>query len=69
MPKYCPECGGELLYDLSTKLYMCKSCGSTYNQQELIDAWKKMRRQLSEGDGKEKLQREYLKWWLSRKES
>ncbi len=69
MPKYCPECGGELFYDPSMKLYMCRSCGATYNQQELADAWKKIRGRLSEEDRKEKLQKEYLRWWLSRKES
>ncbi len=69
MPKYCPECGGELFYDPPTKRYMCKSCGATYNQQELVEAWKKVRRHLNEEDGRKKLQREYLRWWLSRKES
>ncbi|MEM1569176.1 MAG: hypothetical protein QXM89_00640 [Candidatus Bathyarchaeia archaeon] len=67
MPKYCPECGGELFYDPSTKCYMCKSCGATYNQQELVDAWKKTRKHLDEEDDRKKLRKEYLRWWLSRK--
>ncbi|MCD6443678.1 hypothetical protein CW710_02610 [Candidatus Bathyarchaeota archaeon] len=67
MARYCPECGGELYYDPSLKIYVCRSCGSAYTHQELIDAWRKIRQQTVEEDRRKRLQREYLKWWLSKK--
>lgn len=27
IPKYCPECGGEIFFDRKTGEHICKSCG------------------------------------------
>jgi len=65
---YCPECGGELQYIPVTKRYVCKSCGLTMTPQELIEMRERLRSEIeSERDRREKLRKEYLKWWLSKK--
>jgi len=64
---YCPECGGEMSYDLSTKHYTCRSCGLTLAFHEILEA---KERNLPTGDAEERRRRErqdYLKWWLSKK--
>jgi transcription initiation factor TFIIIB Brf1 subunit/transcription initiation factor TFIIB len=68
MATYCPECGGEMTYDLNMKLYSCKSCGLTLTYQELLEAKNKNLRNL-EDEEKKRERKEYLKWWLSKKES
>jgi tRNA(Ile2) C34 agmatinyltransferase TiaS len=65
---YCPECGGEMAYDLNTKLYTCKSCGLTLTYQEIMDTKDKNRPEMGEDEKKKHERREYLKWWLSKKE-
>ncbi len=68
MATYCPECGGEMTYDLNMKLYSCKSCGLTLAYQELLEAKNTNLRNL-EDEEKKRERKEYLKWWLSKKES
>jgi transcription initiation factor TFIIIB Brf1 subunit/transcription initiation factor TFIIB len=67
MTNYCPECGGEMSYDLNVKLYTCKSCGLTLSYQELLEA--KNRNIQNFEDEHKRERKEYLKWWLSKKES
>lgn len=74
-PSGCPECGGLLLYDPDTKSYTCRSCGRVYTREELTEARRRvveeMRTMLSqqpEGEGKEQMAKEYLRWYLSSKE-
>ena len=43
METYCPECGGEMHYDIMTKHHTCKSCGLSVSQQELMDLREKNR--------------------------
>jgi tRNA(Ile2) C34 agmatinyltransferase TiaS len=65
---YCPECGGEMQYMLSTKHYVCKSCGLSVTQQELMELREKLRPNTdSEEDVRQKQKKEYLKWYLSKK--
>ncbi|MGB9676151.1 MAG: hypothetical protein ACPL0C_03060 [Candidatus Bathyarchaeales archaeon] len=65
---YCPECGGEMQYIIATKHYVCKSCGLSVTQQELIELREKLRPSLeSKEEEQEKRKKEYLKWWLSSK--
>jgi len=65
--KYCPECGGELNYDASVKLYTCKRCGRTYTSEQLIETRKKIQSSLTEDDEVKKKRRDLLKWWLTEK--
>jgi len=66
--QYCPECGGEMQYILATKHYVCKSCGLSVTQQELMELRDKLRPTLdTEEDEQQKRKKEYLKWWLSKK--
>ena len=65
---YCPECGVEMQYMLSTKHYVCKSCGLSVTQQELMELREKLRPNTdSEEDERQKQKKEYLKWYLSKK--
>ncbi|MEM2320756.1 MAG: hypothetical protein QXS79_02585 [Candidatus Bathyarchaeia archaeon] len=67
---YCPECGGEMLYTSRVKQYVCKNCGLSLTLQELIELKENLRRrqETNEEDERKKLRKEYLQWWLSKKE-
>jgi len=68
MANYCTECGGELAYDPVIKQYACKSCGLTFTYQQLMEARDKMLdSQEASFEQKKRKQKEYLKWWLSKK--
>ncbi|NOJ28515.1 MAG: transcription initiation factor IIB 2, partial [Nitrososphaera sp.] len=32
---YCPECGGELKFDLNSKNFICKSCGLFASREKI----------------------------------
>jgi transcription initiation factor TFIIIB Brf1 subunit/transcription initiation factor TFIIB len=65
---YCPECGGEMQYEIATKHCVCKSCGLTVTRQELMELREKLRPSTETAEEeKEKHRKEYLKWWLSKK--
>jgi tRNA(Ile2) C34 agmatinyltransferase TiaS len=65
---YCPECGGEMQYMLATKHYVCKSCGLSVTQQELMELREKLRPSFeTKEEEQQKRKKEYLKWWLSKK--
>jgi transcription initiation factor IIE alpha subunit len=66
--QYCPECGGEMQYMISTKHHVCKSCGLSVTQQELMELREKLRPSFeTKEEEQEKRKKEYLKWWLSKK--
>jgi len=75
-PSGCPECGGTLIYDRDTKTYTCQSCGQVFTREELAEARRKIAEELRqammgsalEEEEKERKYREYLRWYLSRKE-
>jgi hypothetical protein len=53
---------------IGTKLYVCKSCGLSVTQQELMDLREKNRpKRETEDDERENRRKDYLKWWLSKK--
>jgi hypothetical protein len=55
-------------YILATKHYVCKSCGLSVTQQELMELREKLRPSFeTEEEEQEKRRKEYLKWWLSKK--
>ena len=55
-------------YMLATKHYVCKSCGLSVTQQELMELREKLRPNLeTEEDERQKQKKEYLKWYLSKK--
>ncbi|MEM2607739.1 MAG: hypothetical protein QXT87_00660 [Thermoproteota archaeon] len=66
---YCPDCGGELRYELNTKLYICKSCGRVYGFEELKTTRERFLKSVMESDEerRKKQKREVVKWWLGKK--
>lgn len=66
---YCPDCGGELRYELATKLYVCKTCGRVYEFEELKATKEGFLRSVMESDEDKKKRRrkEVVKWWLREK--
>jgi len=66
--RYCPECGGEMRYEIATKHNVCKSCGLSVTHQEHWELREKNRPNMETPEEKRNKQRkEYLKWWLSKK--
>ena len=55
-------------YMLATKHYVCKSCGLSVTQQELMELRDKLRpSRETEEEERQKKKKEYLKWYLSKK--
>jgi len=55
-------------YMIATKHYVCKSCGLSVTQQELMELREKLRPNMeSEEEERQKQKKEYLKWYLSKK--
>jgi DNA-directed RNA polymerase subunit M/transcription elongation factor TFIIS len=67
MAQFCPECGGELAYDMVLRQYTCRSCGLTFTFQELIEARGEIHGRETAEEERKRRQKEYLKWWLSKK--
>lgn len=58
--KFCPECGGNLVWANKLKTYTCTSCGLEISEDE--------RKELSFRKVKKKNSlKEYVEWWLSSK--
>jgi DNA-directed RNA polymerase subunit M/transcription elongation factor TFIIS len=66
LAKFCPECGGELKFDILTKNFVCRSCG-IYASREKLDELRDKAHQSSSSDDKTKLHNDYLDWWQSSK--
>jgi len=55
-------------YMIATKHYVCKSCGLSVTQQELMELRDKLRPNIeSEEEERQRKKKEYLKWYLSKK--
>jgi len=56
-------------YMIATKHYVCKSCGLSVTQQELMELRDKLKPNLeSKEEERERKKKEYLKWYLSKKQ-
>jgi len=64
---YCVECGGKLTWDRRLKMYFCQSCGLSYTEAELSEAMERLHSMRNE-DERSRRYREYLDWWLSKKD-
>ncbi len=58
----CPECNGSLLYEVSTKHFICKNCGLYVTREQLDDIRDRLRPRK-----KGSKESEYLEWWMSKK--
>lgn len=55
-------------YMIATKHYVCKSCGLSVTNQELMELREKLRPNVeSAEEERQKQKKEYLKWYLSKK--
>lgn len=55
-------------YMIATKHYVCKSCGLSVTQQELMELREKLKPNVeSAEEERQKQKKEYLKWYLSKK--
>ncbi|RLF12207.1 MAG: hypothetical protein DRJ98_01205 [Thermoprotei archaeon] len=63
----CPECGGELKFDRSRYMYICRSCGLSLTRFEYERTLEGKRKPQAKEDEREKLRKEYLRWWLGGK--
>jgi len=61
----CPECGGDFRYDRQAQRYICRDCGLTMTREEFNESYK---RKTEKTDERNSSRRDYLKWWLSKKE-
>jgi len=61
----CPECGGDFRYDRQSQRYICRDCGLTMTREEFNQSFRRKPEKINE---REALRRDYLKWWLSKKE-
>ncbi|GBC73991.1 MULTISPECIES: hypothetical protein [Candidatus Nitrosocaldus] len=58
----CPECNGDLLYEVSTKHFICRNCGLYVTREQLDDIRDRLRPRR-----KSSKEAEYLEWWMSKK--
>ena len=66
--RYCPECGGEMQYFIANKNHVCKSCGLSVTQQELMELREKLRINVEpKEEERDRQKKEYLKWYLGKK--
>lgn len=65
VPSFCPECGGELKFDLTSKNFICRSCG-LFASREKIDEIRD-RAEAAGEDKRRKKHDDYLDWWQSSK--
>jgi DNA-directed RNA polymerase subunit M/transcription elongation factor TFIIS len=63
--KFCPECGGDLKMDTSTKNFTCKSCGLYASRDKMEEL--KDKSEISSSDSKQRTRDDYLDWWQSSK--
>jgi DNA-directed RNA polymerase subunit M/transcription elongation factor TFIIS len=64
---FCPECGGIMIYDGSSRRYACRSCGLYVTKDEITELRERRRDEVSGDKKKRQEQSEYLDWWLSKK--
>ncbi len=63
----CPECGGIMTSQMKRKT--CETCGLSLSGSEYDHAWDKVRDQgRDEENQKRRRDREYLKWYESKKD-
>jgi len=57
-----------MIYDVSTKHYLCNKCGLYVTREQLQELrWKLRQLPEDERRKKKRMEDEYLSWWLSRK--
>ncbi len=58
----CPECNGKLIYEVSTKHFICNKCGLYATREQLYDLKDRLKPQKK----KASKESEYFEWWMSK---
>ena len=67
LASFCPECGGELKFDVISKNFICKSCG-LFASREKFDELRDKKE--NEANDRKRLQHDdYLDWWQTSKKN
>lgn len=56
-----------MLYERSVKQYVCTSCGTVMNLQELLEVTERIKSEREKQEKSKRWKDEYLSWWLSSK--
>jgi hypothetical protein len=56
-----------MIYERSVKQYVCTSCGTVMNLQELLEVTERIRAEREKQEKSKRWKDEYLTWWLSSK--
>ncbi len=67
----CPECAGQMKRDPRTGRFVCQRCGLAVSRGELDRLWDEQRssyRREDEDRARSARRRDYLDWWLGKKE-
>src|SRR5919201_1069188 len=65
LANYCPECGGKLEFDSSSKNFLCKSCGLFASREKIEELREKGETEYM--DKRRRLHDAYLEWWQTSK--
>ena len=56
-----------MVYERSVKQYVCTSCGTVMNLQELLETTERIRAEREKQERSKRWKDDYLTWWLSSK--
>jgi tRNA(Ile2) C34 agmatinyltransferase TiaS len=65
LTNFCPECGGKLEFDSSSKDFLCKSCGLFASREKIEEL--RERGETEYRDKRRLLHDSYLEWWQTSK--
>jgi len=65
LASFCPECGGELKFDSTSKNFFCGSCGLFASREKIDELRDKTEKESAYT--KKRLHDDYLDWWQTSK--
>jgi hypothetical protein len=65
LASFCPECGGELKFDSTSKNFICRSCGLFASREKIDELRDKTEKEFTYK--KKQLHDDYLDWWQTSK--
>jgi hypothetical protein len=65
LASFCPECGGDLKFDSTSKNFFCGSCGLFASREKIDELRDKTEK--DSANTKKRLHDDYLDWWQTSK--